>query len=947
VVPAKTRPPRLASLRRERLDELLDGLWSHRICLVVAPAGSGKTTLLDAFAARMACPVAWYRAESWDNSLAALLRHLEVTLTAALGELPGRPWRSVEDVAAVLEAWRGSRAVLVVDDLDTIEGTEAEAGLERLLDYAPARLWFLAASRSQPRFNLSRLRVAGALLEVGGDDLRFRSWEAERLFHDLYREPMPPAELAKLARRTEGWAAGLMLFHLATRGKDPEERRQLLERMGGRTRLVHEYLANNVIGELPEALQLFLIETCVLGRLSASICDRLLGRHDSHSYLSELERRQIFIQRLGDDDGYRYNEVLRSYLEGVLARIHSDAAVRERFRWAGRVLEESGNAAEAFYAYCRAEDWAAVARLPGARGPELVHRLGTWVDVLPLPVLEHDPWLLLARARRHRADGTWPPAVADYERAEALFATADMAETCRSERHALVAWLEPRSLPTTDLLGQLRAATRRAPAVLERSAALGPTAGGLLEGLRALLAGNVDRARRALRRSAASPGASGAVAVAAGLGLGMARLLAGDADGQRDLTGAVDAAERLDLSFLARLGQACLSLGSATWEQSAAVRDTCIRLGDGWGAALAGLLEGWARVRGRPDERPEELVALLQEVAGWFGRMEAAVLEAWAWGLAALAIVEVDPSQAAAVALRAERLADACSIDGPRLLAYLAQAGADPVYRERWMSLASDVRAATGLGVVLVGQSRPMPVDIRLFGGFRILAGGVACDLSGLRPRARTLLRLLAARVGSPVHRETLQEALWPEAEADAGAHNLHVALSSLRKVLEVEALSEGGAVRLERDGDAYRLSLGRRTRCDLLEFQHSVETARLALSAGDGGRAVGSLRSALRHYVGELLPEDGAADWVGEVRDRCRVQAAEAAQSLAQVLLQRGDSGGAVEACMAGLQVDRYQDRLWRLLIEARRQAGDAAAAERVRLDYRRVLSELDCLAV
>ena len=72
---------------------------------------------------------------------------------------------------------------------------------------------------SRPGINLSRLRVADELLEVGTDDLRFRAWEVEQLFRDVYHDPVPPADLAVLARRTEGWAAGLQLFHLATRGR--------------------------------------------------------------------------------------------------------------------------------------------------------------------------------------------------------------------------------------------------------------------------------------------------------------------------------------------------------------------------------------------------------------------------------------------------------------------------------------------------------------------------------------------------------------------------------------------------------------------------------------------------------------------------------------------------------------------------------------------------------
>jgi ATP/maltotriose-dependent transcriptional regulator MalT len=63
-----------------------------------------------------------------------------------------------------------------------------------LRGYAPPQLGVLIASRSRPHFNWPRVLVSGALLEVGADDLRFRSWEVERLFLHAYGEPLPLEE---------------------------------------------------------------------------------------------------------------------------------------------------------------------------------------------------------------------------------------------------------------------------------------------------------------------------------------------------------------------------------------------------------------------------------------------------------------------------------------------------------------------------------------------------------------------------------------------------------------------------------------------------------------------------------------------------------------------------------------------------------------------------------
>ena len=110
----------------------------------------------------------------------------------------------------------------------------------------------------------------------------------------------------------------------------------------------------------------------------------------------------------------------------------------------------------------------------------------------------------------------------------------------------------------------------------------------------------------------------------------------------------------------------------------------------------------------------------------------------------------------------------------------------------------------------------------------------------------------------------------------------------------------------------------------------------------GDSEGAAACYRRVLELLAGELLPEDGAAEWVLEPRERCRADGVEAAQFLAEWMMDQGDMDGVAVACAAGLRIDRYHDPLWRLLISARERAGDRGQARRARADYERVLAEL-----
>ena len=950
VVAAKVVVPQGQSLARERIDALVARIWEYRVGLVVAPAGSGKSTLLTRFATTANVPVAWYRAESWDAKTSTLLNHLETALVGALGDLP-RGWSTVEIAARALEAWPGKRALLVIDDLHSLEDSQAELTLERLIDYAPPSITFLIGSRALTGFNLSRLRVSGALLEIGAEDLRFRYWEVERLFRDFYRVPLPPEELAELARRTEGWAAGLQLFHLATFGKPAQERRRILKALGVRSRLTREYLTRNVLEQLPPELRRFLVGTCVLGRLSGSLCDAFLDRTGSHQLLQELERRQIFTSATDDHGGYRYHEVLRSHLEQVLVDELGEFQARITYRRAGQLLEESGAFHEALQAYSRGEDWEAVDRLLRHQGGGLLKGPDTWIDALPPALLRQDPWLMLGSARRHRAEGRWREAVDAYHRAETLFGSTEAGLICQTERKALAGWLEPAPMPGTDWAGVLRRAVSHDPLGAKHMAGQLPEATGKLTcGIVCLLAGQMDQARRYLNAAAESRDASDALATAARLWSGVAALMGGDMQGVFDIEQAAEDAEGLGLGWLARMARAGLVLTSrqGSMADADAIRSLCEREGDRWGAALVALLQGWAAVYNN-----ESAVAILEPVPDMFRQLGAGVLEAWSRALLSLALARLGAVDAREAALQAENLARYSGTPGARYFPYLALAELEPERSDEYQGLATAVQeecriasfailSAPPANVIPIGPGRSLPsLSIRCFGGFAIAVKGRPIDLSAIKPRARAILRLLAVHAGNAVHREVLQLAFWPDADSDTGGRNLHVAVSSLRQLFEPGVI-RGGSSFLLREGDAYRLAVPADADVDLLQFSRALAAGRVARLRGELEAAIGYLRQALDLYGGDLLAEDGPAEWALEPREHYRGGALEAAQSLAEILIKRGDPAGAAQVCATGLWIDRFHDPLWRLLIEARDRAGDSVAASRARRDYAHVLDEL-----
>lgn len=964
IVPAKIRAPATDAVPRERLESTV-AASGRRLVLVIAPAGSGKTTLLARVAATSPDPVAWYRAEALDRDEATLVRHLEAALTGAVPGMTGG-WRGVDDLVRALEASGTGRVALVVDDFHALEASGAETAFARLVEYSPSSLTILLATRVAPNLNLSRLRVAGDLLEIGPDELRFRSWEVERLYRDVYRDPVPPGILAELTRRTEGWAAGLQLFHLASAGKPVEERRRLLAAGGGQSRMVREYLATNVLAELPASLRRFLLDTCVLRRLSGRLCDQLLATTGSAAQLEELVRRGVFTVPVEDmDDVYRYHEVLRAHLDRLLVTEVGEAEARRRHGQAAALLERDGALAEALMAWTRAEDWPEVDRLLRLRGERLAASGHGWLESLPASLIRDEPWLMLAAARRARAEGRWLAALDWYARAESGFGAAEAARACRHERAVLAAWLDPGATMPAHWSEPLRSALVRDPAGAARATGLDDDHRPFVRGLAALAAGRIDEAVRWLELARGQSELDASLDAAAALGLAVAALLAGDPAALAGLASAVELAERADVPWLARLGRVLAQRRvHVTPAADGRAADDPVEPGpddDPWGHGFAQLAAAWLTA-GRADDRSgaaaDERVAAGESAAAEFRRLGSGVLESWARALAALGSAEAELDSSRDVALGAEALARSTGTVGARLPVYLALERADAARAAEYRQLADAAAAEFGLAVPAAatedrrvdareasgraldpGPERDGRVRITTLGGFAIEVDGRSVDLSPLKPRARSLLHLLAIHAPTPVHREVLQAALWPDSDAAAGARSLQVGISAIRSAIGAMPSSGPSPVAIVREGDAYRLAAPEHA-IDLRRLERELTAAREA-SPRDGVDAA-RVAEVLERLDTELLPEEGPADWVVERREQLATLAVGAAVSAARGAMAAGDHEATVRACRAGLGIDRYHDPLWRLLIEAEDRAGDTGAASRDRRQYEAVLAGL-----
>src|SRR5688572_6131120 len=119
---------------------------------------------------------------------------------------------------------------------------------------------------------------------------------------------------------------------------------------------------------------------------------------------------------------------------------------------------------------------------------------------------------------------------------------------------------------------------------------------------------------------------------------------------------------------------------------------------------------------------------------------------------------------------------------------------------------------------------------LHVLGAFRATAGGQAVAEGAWRLRkARSLVKLLALAPGHRLHREQLQDLLWPDAEPEAAANNLKQAAHWARRALH----RPGAGPAVAAQGDLLALCPGGPVWIDVEAFEAAAAAARRERDAG------------------------------------------------------------------------------------------------------------------
>ncbi|HLV97971.1 MAG TPA: LuxR C-terminal-related transcriptional regulator [Ktedonobacterales bacterium] len=420
----KLQLPRLQKslLPREQLLDLLDRGLEHKVTLITGPAGYGKTTLVGQWiAARSAGPafprIASVTLDEGDNDPIRFWRYIIAACqqwqpgfgTEALELLRAHrlpPFKPLEMMLTALlnELSQLERpGILILDDLHVITSPPVAETLSFFLDHLPFSLHLVLLVRGDPHFSVARLRARNELLDIFPPHLSFSLDEARTFFEQELPFSLSPSLLRQMHERLEGWPAGLRLFVRALRWypSEGEIERVFASFSGSYVIDIREYFLSEVLHALPAEQQDFLLQTSILPRLTAALCDAVSGREDSVRLLEALRAGDLFLVPLdGIGQWSRYHSLFAEAMQQEARRRLGDERLRQLAARASIWYEQQGFLADAIETALNAAAFQRAASLienllvrNQQSSPTFteIYNLKRWAERLPQEELEHHP----------------------------------------------------------------------------------------------------------------------------------------------------------------------------------------------------------------------------------------------------------------------------------------------------------------------------------------------------------------------------------------------------------------------------------------------------------------------------------------------------------------------------------------------------------------------------
>jgi LuxR family transcriptional regulator, maltose regulon positive regulatory protein len=407
-------PSRPELVLRPRLIEKLNPGLSHKLTILSAPAGFGKTTLLSSWAAQIdSTQVSWFSLDHEDNSFPRFLTYLVTALQSIESHFGAGALSAIQSPGAqqldfiitnIINEISDSDMewVLVLDDYHLIESESIHQALTLFINHLPKNFHLVISTRIDPPLPLSHLRGQGQLTELRFKDLQFTFAEASEFLNKVMGLNLIPEEIQMLEQRTEGWIAGLQMAAISMQSF--QEKSDFIDVFSGSHHFILDYLVEEVLERQPHNVQDFLLKTSILERMTADLCNVVIGTNDANSILLQLEQANLFLVPLDEERcWFRFHHLFADLLINILKQRQSPKQLKALHRRASKWHQNNGTLEEAIFHAIAGEDFERAAvmieeNIAGMFMRSEVPILLGWIEKLPKEIIYSRPWIDVYRA---------------------------------------------------------------------------------------------------------------------------------------------------------------------------------------------------------------------------------------------------------------------------------------------------------------------------------------------------------------------------------------------------------------------------------------------------------------------------------------------------------------------------------------------------------------------